>query len=118
IAREFAVDMPVSRILVNTMASVGAVGGTTGLLPSMTLGCGTFGGNITSDNLSAKHLINIKRMAYGIKEVQLPKHIDDQPDNKADQVVSNVINTMGTNGGVDPDMVKDLVSEILKQLSK
>lgn len=118
IAREFAIDMPVSRILVNTMASIGAVGGTTGLMPSMTLGCGTFGGNITSDNLSAKHLINIKRMAYGIKDVQLPKHAEEQPGNTADQVVSSVINKVGTNGDVDPDMVKDLVSEILKQLSK
>ncbi|MGB6408215.1 MAG: aldehyde dehydrogenase family protein [Planococcus donghaensis] len=118
IAREFALEMPVSRILVNTMSSVGAVGGTTGLLPSMTLGCGTFGGNITSDNLSAKHLLNIKRMAYGIKEVQLPKHQEQTSEVNEDQVVSSVIQNVGSNDEVDPEMVKDLVSEILKQLAK
>ena len=37
---------------------------TTGLDPSMTLGCGGYGGNITSDNISPLHLLNIKRLAY------------------------------------------------------
>ncbi|MDJ0332577.1 aldehyde dehydrogenase family protein [Planococcus sp. S3-L1] len=118
IAREFALEMPVSRILVNTMSSIGAVGGTTGLMPSMTLGCGTFGGNITSDNLTAKHLLNSKRMAYGIKEVLLPKHTETPKQTEEAQVVSNVIQKMGSNDEVDPEMVKDLVSEIIKQLSK
>ncbi|WP_313892841.1 aldehyde dehydrogenase family protein [Psychrobacillus sp.] len=120
IAREFAVEMPVSRILVNTMSSVGAVGGTTGLMPSMTLGCGTFGGNITSDNVSAKHLLNIKRMAYGIKEVNLPKlgEVTPQEEDVTDQVVASVLHSLGSNDSVDPNVVKDLVSEIVKQLSK
>ena len=95
IAREFAIEMPVSRIMVNTMSSVGAVGGTTGLMPSLTLGCGTFGGNITSDNVTAKHLLNIKRMAYGIKEVQLPKHVADSNEGVTDEVVSHVIEING-----------------------
>lgn len=118
IAREFAIDMPVSRILVNTMSSVGAVGGTTGLMPSMTLGCGTFGGNITSDNVTASHLLNIKRMAYGIKEVELPKHVVDTEADVTNEVVSHVLKSLGTNDKVDSEMVKDLVSEIVKQLSK
>lgn len=118
IAREFAIDMPVSRILVNTMSSVGAVGGTTGLMPSMTLGCGTFGGNITSDNVTAKHLLNIKRMAYGIKEVQLPKHVPNAEHDVTSKVVSQVLKTLDSNHEVDTEMVKDLVSEIVKQLSK
>lgn len=118
IAREFAMDMPVSRILVNTMSSVGAVGGTTGLMPSMTLGCGTFGGNITSDNVTAKHLLNIKRMAYGIKEVELPKNTADSSGDVTEQLVSQVMKSMGSSDSVDPDVVKDLVNEIVKQLSK
>jgi len=118
IAREFAIDMPVSRILVNTMSSVGAVGGTTGLMPSLTLGCGTFGGNITSDNVTAKHLLNIKRMAYGIKEVQLPKNTADSNGDVTEQLVSQVMKSMGSSDSVDPDVVKDLVNEIVKQLSK
>jgi acetaldehyde dehydrogenase (acetylating) len=120
IAREFAIEMPVSRILVNTMSSVGAVGGTTGLMPSMTLGCGTFGGNITSDNVTAKHLLNIKRMAYGIKEIQLPKHIakSDVEEDLTSKVVSQVLKTLDSNHEVDSEMVKDLVNEIVKKLSK
>ncbi len=66
---QFGLQKPAFRILVNTPASIGAVGYTTGLDPSMTLGCGSLGGNITADNISPKHLMNIKRMAYEIKPV-------------------------------------------------
>jgi hypothetical protein len=38
----------------------------------MTLGCGAAGGNITSDNISPLHLINLKRVAYGVREVSAP----------------------------------------------
>ncbi len=71
--KAFAAQMPVSRILVNTLASVGAAGGTTSLTPSFTLGCGAYGGNITSDNISARHLLNKKRVAYGVKELTIPQ---------------------------------------------
>lgn len=64
IIRQFGLQKPVFRIVVNTQAALGAVGYTTQLFPSMTLGCGTLGGNITSDNISPLHLINIKRVAY------------------------------------------------------
>ncbi|OAH57720.1 MULTISPECIES: acetaldehyde dehydrogenase (acetylating) [Bacillaceae] len=119
VAREFAVDMPVSRILVNTMSSVGAVGGTTGLLPSMTLGCGTFGGNITSDNVSAKHLMNIKRMAYGIKEIELPKNVETVPPvqkSETEQIVQEMLKSMNSADKVDPETVSNLVNQIIKQL--
>ncbi|MGG3450642.1 acetaldehyde dehydrogenase (acetylating) [Domibacillus aminovorans] len=119
VAREFAVDMPVSRILVNTMSSVGAVGGTTGLLPSMTLGCGTFGGNITSDNVSAKHLMNIKRMAYGIKEIELPKNVETVPTvqkSETEQIVQEMLKSMNSTDKVDPETVSTLVNQIIKQL--
>ncbi len=64
----FFEEKPAFRILVNTMAAMGATGYTTGLAPAMTLGPGTLGGSSTSDNISALHLINIKRLAYGIRE--------------------------------------------------
>lgn len=67
VAREF-IKKPVFRILVNTPSALGAIGYTTGLAPSLTLGCGTWGGNSTSDNVTPLHLINIKRQAYGIKQ--------------------------------------------------
>lgn len=59
---------PAARILVNTGSTQGAVGASTGLLPSFTLGCGTWGGSSVSENVSPMHLINIKRVAYGIKD--------------------------------------------------
>jgi acetaldehyde dehydrogenase (acetylating) len=60
----FGLEKPVFRILVNTMGTLGAIGLTTGLMPSMTLGSGGVGGSITGDNITAYHLINIKRLAY------------------------------------------------------
>lgn len=63
IIRAFALEKPVNRIILNGPTSTGAVGYTTGLFPSMTLGCGAFGGNITSDNVGPQHLINLKRLA-------------------------------------------------------
>ena len=61
---EFGLKKPAYRIVVNTPTTHGSVGMTTGLDPAMTLGCGGWGGNITSDNISPKHLLNIKRVAY------------------------------------------------------
>jgi acetaldehyde dehydrogenase (acetylating) len=60
----FGLEKPVFRILVNTMGTLGAIGMTAGVMPSMTLGSGGVGGAITGDNITATHLINIKRLAY------------------------------------------------------
>ncbi len=64
IIMKFAMEKPAFRIMVNTQSALGAVGYTTGLDPSMTLGPGTWGGSIVSDNVSARHLMNIKRLAF------------------------------------------------------
>jgi acetaldehyde dehydrogenase (acetylating) len=64
---EFGLHKPAYRICVNTPTTHGSIGLTTGLDPAMTLGCGGFGGNITSDNISPKHLINVKRVAYELR---------------------------------------------------
>lgn len=64
IIMKFAFEKPAFRILVNTVASIGAVGFTTALAPSMTLGPGTWGGSIVSENVTAKHLMNIKYVAF------------------------------------------------------
>ena len=60
---------PASRILVNTGGSQGGTGISTGLPISFTLGCGTSGGSSVSDNVSPKNLLNIKKVAYGLKDV-------------------------------------------------
>lgn len=70
IITKFALEKPAFRVLVNTVAALGAVGYTTGLDPSMTLGPGTLGHSIISENVTARHLIQIKRLAYEL----LPLH--------------------------------------------
>jgi acetaldehyde dehydrogenase (acetylating) len=63
---EFGLKKPAFRIVVNTPTTHGSIGLSTGLDPAMTLGCGGYGGNITSDNISPRHLLNIKRLAYEV----------------------------------------------------
>lgn len=60
----FGTSMPASRILINSPGAHGVVGMTTGLIPSLTLGCGTFGHTSTTDNVTYTHMMNIKRLAY------------------------------------------------------
>jgi len=76
IVREFSLKKPVSRLLVNTPAALGGVGATTNLIPAFTLGCGTVGGSATSDNIGPLNLINIRRVAYGTKELEALKNED------------------------------------------
>jgi acetaldehyde dehydrogenase (acetylating) len=64
IIMKFALEKPAFRIVVNTPSSVGAVGYSTDLIPSLTLGPGTWGGSIISENVSAMHLMNIKTLAF------------------------------------------------------
>jgi len=64
---EFGLKKPAFRIVVNTPTTHGSIGLTTGLDPAMTLGCGGWGGNITSDNISPRHLLNVKRLAYELR---------------------------------------------------
>jgi acetaldehyde dehydrogenase (acetylating) len=60
----FGLEKPVFRIAVNTLGTLGTIGLTTGVMPSMTLGSGGVGGSITGDNITVYHLFNIKRLAY------------------------------------------------------
>jgi acetaldehyde dehydrogenase/alcohol dehydrogenase len=64
LAERFGIAMPAGRILINSPGAQGISGATTGLVPSFTLGCGTYGGNSTTDNVSYHSLLNIKRLAH------------------------------------------------------
>ncbi len=64
--RRFALQMPVSRFLVNTPAALGGIGSSTGLFPALTLGCGAVGGSSSSNNISPMDLINIRRVAWDL----------------------------------------------------
>lgn len=67
IARKFTIK-PASRILINTGGTMGGTGLSTGLSIALTLGCGTYGGSSVSENVGPEHLINIKRLVYGVKD--------------------------------------------------
>ncbi len=64
VVEKFALQIPVSRFLVNTPAALGGIGATTGLFPALTLGCGAVGGSSSSNNISPMDLINIRRVAW------------------------------------------------------
>ena len=64
VIKKFALQIPVSRFLVNTPAALGGIGATTELFPALTLGCGAVGGSSSSNNISPMDLINIRRVAW------------------------------------------------------
>lgn len=115
VIREFALQKPASRIVANSPATHGAVGFSTGLAPAMTLGCGSYGGNITSDNITPFHLINVKRLAYEVREVDVAEALEaygyrgerTAPD-------APVVTTVAPPSGVrDPQPLEERVSRFL-----
>ena len=68
LVREFALKKPVSRLVINTPATHGGVGATTGIAPAFTLGCGSIGGSATSDNVTPMNLFTKRYIAYGLIE--------------------------------------------------
>ncbi len=67
VIRQFALKKPVGRVLVNTPATFGSMGATTNLFPSMTLGSGSAGIGITTDNVSPMNLIYIRKVGFGVR---------------------------------------------------
>jgi acetaldehyde dehydrogenase (acetylating) len=108
IAMKFS-EKPVFRILVNTSSSQGGTGASTGLAPAFTLGCGTWGGSATSDNVTPMHLINIKRIAYEIK---------DFTDNTNPSYSACMAQSASTSNGISEDQILSLVEEVISQLKK
>jgi acetaldehyde dehydrogenase (acetylating) len=93
----FGLEKPVFRILVNTMGTLGAIGLTTGLMPSLTLGSGVIGGSITGDNITAYHLINTKRLAYETLTPPLEALLPGEPSagptpEEIEKVVRQIVN--------------------------
>lgn len=76
-------EMPASRIIINSPTTHGAIGLSTDLEPSMTLGCGSWGGNVTSDNVSPIHLMDIKRVAFETKAINKPTTQNFQSNSSA-----------------------------------
>ncbi len=70
VVRRFAMAVPASRVLVNTPSALGGIGASTSLFPALTLGCGAVGGSSSSNNIGPLDLINIKRVAWGVREME------------------------------------------------
>lgn len=104
IIREFAVRVPVSRFLVNTPGALGGIGGSTNMAPALTLGCGAVGGSSTSDNVSPMNLLNIRKVAYGVKELE-----DLRPKTSSNSTTSVEI---------PEELVSMLIEKILERLKK
>jgi len=68
--KEYGLGVPAFRVVVNSSSVHGSIGYSTNLFPAMTLGCGSPGGNITSDNIGPQHLMNIKRVAWESRAVE------------------------------------------------
>lgn len=69
VIHQFAIKKPVGRMLVNTPAVYGSMGATTNLFPAMTLGSGSAGHGITSDNVSPMNLIYVRKVGYGVRRI-------------------------------------------------
>lgn len=81
-------QMPAARVVINSPTTHGAIGFSTDLPPSMTLGCGSWGGNVTSDNISPHHLMDIKRVAFETKPVNKQSAVSSrQPTVVAEPIV-------------------------------
>ncbi len=95
VIQRFFEEKPAFRILVNTMGALGAVGGTTGLAPAMTLGPGAWGGSSTSDNITPMHLINVKRLAYETKPYTVGRAVGRYGGKKESQRESTAVPPSG-----------------------
>ena len=108
---EFALGKPAFRIVVNTPATLGSIGMTTGLDPSMTLGCGGYGGNVTSDNISPLHLLNVKRLAYETRTAsQAAADLDARGAGRSD---GRTAGERPAPAGLDAGLVADRVATLL-----
>ena len=111
VVREFALHKPVYRMLVNTPAALGGIGATTNIAPALTLGCGAAGNGSSSDNVSPFHLVNIRKVGYGVRELSQLR-----PDVGS---VSSPIS--GINNGLNSthnDELVDVLQKLLVSLSE
>jgi len=99
----FGLEKPVFRIGVNTMGTLGMIGLTTRIMPSLTLGAGGIGGSITGDNVTVYHLFNIKRMAF---ETSRPPEI----------AMRSGTAPAGPIYGPDPSEIEAVVEEVVRQI--
>ncbi len=101
VIRRFGQRIPVSRFLVNTPAALGGIGAATNLFPALTLGCGAVGGSSSSNNIGPMDLINIRRIAWGVRDMEAAGG-----------------HTTTDTAAVSDKLVDELVARILQKLNR
>lgn len=101
--RKFALRIPASRFLVNTPGALGGIGATTGLFPALTLGCGAVAGSSSSNNIGPLDVINIKRVAFGTRELEEIR-------------MEAGSGSFSASSGYSTEMVDAIVERIMKEL--
>lgn len=86
----FAKRIPASRIIVNSPSALGGIGATTGMMPALTLGCGAIGGSATSENVGPMNLLDIRKVAIGIREMEDIKASVQKTDSEVAKVPTDV----------------------------
>ena len=91
VVRKFALQIPVSRFLVNTPAALGGIGLSTNLFPALTLGCGAVGGSSSSNNISPMDLVNIRRVAFDNTQADMQSEGDEKVDARLVELLAEKI---------------------------
>ena len=101
----FAERMPASRIIINSPSALGGIGASTALMPALTLGCGAIGGRATSENVGPMNLLNLKHVAYGLREME-----------EIRGAAAKEQNCCGAEKKVSADKVDEIVAEIIARI--
>jgi acetaldehyde dehydrogenase (acetylating) len=121
VVMRFGLEKPAFRIVVNTFGTLGPTGMTTGMMPSMTLGPGGYGGAITGDNITVHHMYNIKRLAYEIRQAPeaafKPGSTDDPAQISRDGNGAEQPAVAGANG-YESERIDEIVRRVLAELGK
>ncbi|PIF20918.1 acetaldehyde dehydrogenase (acetylating) [Candidatus Pantoea floridensis] len=141
VVRQFSLEKPVHRILVNTPAALGGIGATTNIMPALTLGCGAIGGGSSSDNVSPLNLINIRKVGYGVRSMTdlrppqtpittvLPEAVTASPSPASifddarfkqgadDQRFNHVATETASTGDVSSQQVERIIRQVLAKQS-
>jgi acyl-CoA reductase-like NAD-dependent aldehyde dehydrogenase len=112
VIRLFALKKPVSRVLVNTPGTFGGMGATTNLFPAMTLCSGAAGGGVTSDNVSPMNLINIRKVGFGVRQIEDIANCSCV----ADTAVNSGSSISGEDSAEDSEDMSQFLKKLLKQI--
>ena len=113
VIQQFALKKPVGRVIVNTSGTFGSMGATTNLFPSMTLGSGSAGQGMTSDNVSPMNLIYVRKIGYGVSKVdEVIKRLEHK-ENSSYTVLKNNLNVNKTDNF---KLLESILKKILDEL--